>query len=60
MPQANPSTWPSGSLPTTFHETHLEQSSSTPYAIVEVRYCRPYYVAFLILTTKFLVSRRLV
>ncbi|KAL1961973.1 hypothetical protein VTN77DRAFT_708 [Rasamsonia byssochlamydoides] len=32
---ANPSSWPSGGLPTNFRQLHLEQSPSTPYAIVE-------------------------
>ncbi|KAF5016097.1 hypothetical protein F66182_12330, partial [Fusarium sp. NRRL 66182] len=32
---ANPSSWPSGDLPTYFREVHLEQSPSTPYSLVE-------------------------
>lgn len=32
---ANPYTWPDGSLPTDYHTLHLEQSPTTPYAIVE-------------------------
>ncbi|KAK4034478.1 glycoside hydrolase [Parachaetomium inaequale] len=32
---ANPNTWPSGALPTTWHKTHMEQSPSTPYTIPE-------------------------
>ncbi|GLI71901.1 hypothetical protein PoHVEF18_000068 [Penicillium ochrochloron] len=32
---ANPSTWPSGNLPTYFHTSHEEQSPSTPYSLVE-------------------------
>ncbi|OKL56020.1 putative beta-galactosidase A [Talaromyces atroroseus] len=32
---AEPSSWPSGDLPTWFREVHLKQSPSTPYAIVE-------------------------
>ncbi|OCL03153.1 glycoside hydrolase family 35 protein [Glonium stellatum] len=32
---AHPYTWPSGALPTGWRTTHLEQSPSTPYAIVE-------------------------
>ncbi|KAJ5147104.1 hypothetical protein N7526_000456 [Penicillium atrosanguineum] len=32
---ANPSTWPSGDLPTNFHQLHLEQSPTTPYSLVE-------------------------
>lgn len=35
---ANPSTWPSGELPTNFRQLHLEQSPATPYSLVEV--CR--------------------
>ncbi len=33
----NPSTWPSGNLPTYFHASHEEQSPTTPYALTEVR-----------------------
>ena len=33
---ANPTNWPSGYLPTNFHQLHLEQSPTTPYSIVEV------------------------
>ncbi|KAG9234622.1 glycoside hydrolase family 35 protein [Amylocarpus encephaloides] len=32
---ANPYTWPSGSLPTTWHATHEAQSPSTLYSLVE-------------------------
>ncbi|PCH04028.1 Glycoside hydrolase, family 35 [Penicillium occitanis (nom. inval.)] len=32
---ANPSTWPSGGLPTYFREDHVEQSPSTPFSLVE-------------------------
>ncbi|KAJ5819519.1 Glycoside hydrolase family 35 [Penicillium riverlandense] len=32
---ANPSTWPSGDLPTNFWTLHTEQSPSTPYSINE-------------------------
>ncbi|KUI57656.1 putative beta-galactosidase A [Cytospora mali] len=32
---ANPSSWPSGALPTYYRETHLEQSPATPYLIPE-------------------------
>ncbi|KAL9619062.1 MAG: hypothetical protein Q9160_006317 [Pyrenula sp. 1 TL-2023] len=32
---ANPYTWPSGRLPTYFRSTHLQQSPSTPYSLVE-------------------------
>ncbi|GCB26180.1 probable beta-galactosidase A [Aspergillus awamori] len=32
---ANPTVWPSGDLPTNFRTLHLEQSPTTPYAIVE-------------------------
>ncbi|CAI7608584.1 unnamed protein product [Penicillium glandicola] len=32
---ANPSTWPANGLPTTFYATHMEQSPSTPYSLVE-------------------------
>ncbi|KAJ5961253.1 Glycoside hydrolase family 35 [Penicillium vulpinum] len=32
---ANPSTWPEGNLPTDFYKTHMEQSPSTPYSLVE-------------------------
>jgi len=35
---ANPSTWPSGNLPTNFYSTHMSQSPSTPYSLVEVCY----------------------
>lgn len=35
---ANPSTWPAGNLPTNFYTTHMRQSPSTPYSLVEVRY----------------------
>jgi hypothetical protein len=33
---AHPYTWPNGALPTSWRATHLKQSPSTPYAIVEV------------------------
>jgi beta-galactosidase len=33
---ANPSVWPDNALPTYFRESHLEQSPSTPYSLVEV------------------------
>jgi hypothetical protein len=33
---ANPSTWPSGNLPTTFYSTHMTQSPATPFSLVEV------------------------
>jgi beta-galactosidase len=33
---ANPSTWPSGNLPTNFHTLHEEQSPTTPFSLVEV------------------------
>lgn len=33
---ANPSTWPSGNLPTDFYTTHMKQSPSTPYSLIEV------------------------
>lgn len=33
---ANPSTWPDGSLPTTWRTLHEQQSPSTPYSVVEV------------------------
>ncbi|KAJ5392042.1 Glycoside hydrolase family 35 [Penicillium cosmopolitanum] len=32
---ANPSVWPDNALPTNFRESHLEQSPSTPYSLVE-------------------------
>lgn len=32
---ANPTVWPNGALPTTWHELHLQQSPNTPYSIVE-------------------------
>ncbi|KAF2089080.1 glycoside hydrolase family 35 protein [Saccharata proteae CBS 121410] len=32
---ANPYTWPDGSLPTTWRTTHLDESPTTPYALVE-------------------------
>lgn len=32
---ANPSTWPSGSIPTYFRADHLEQSPTTPYTLNE-------------------------
>ncbi|CAG7957526.1 unnamed protein product [Penicillium olsonii] len=32
---ANPSTWPSGNLPTDFYTTHMKQSPSTPYSLIE-------------------------
>ncbi|KAJ5613996.1 hypothetical protein N7528_007650 [Penicillium herquei] len=32
---ANPYTWPSGDLPTTFYTEHMEQSPTTPYSLVE-------------------------
>ncbi|KAF3768705.1 family 35 glycoside hydrolase [Cryphonectria parasitica EP155] len=32
---ANPSSWPSGSIPTDFRELHLEESPTTPYLINE-------------------------
>ncbi|PKY08982.1 beta-galactosidase [Aspergillus campestris IBT 28561] len=32
---ANPSVWPKGNLPTDWRATHLEQSPSTPYSLVE-------------------------
>ncbi|KAL3426018.1 glycosyl hydrolase family 35, partial [Phlyctema vagabunda] len=32
---ANPTVWPATSLPTYFHDSHMEQSPSTPYAIPE-------------------------
>lgn len=32
---ANPTTWPDGRLPTNYRTLHLQQSPSTPYAIVE-------------------------
>ncbi|KAJ5581740.1 hypothetical protein N7535_000360 [Penicillium sp. DV-2018c] len=32
---ANPTTWPEGGLPTNFWSTHLAQSPSTPFSLVE-------------------------
>jgi hypothetical protein len=32
---ANPETWPDNSLPTNWGELHLNQSSSTPYSLIE-------------------------
>ncbi|KAI3336951.1 glycoside hydrolase family 35 protein [Xylariaceae sp. AK1471] len=32
---ANPTVWPAGRLPTTYRATHLRESPSTPYSIVE-------------------------
>ncbi|KAJ6094034.1 hypothetical protein N7467_002879 [Penicillium canescens] len=32
---ANPSTWPSGNLPTGWYQTHMKQSPATPYSLVE-------------------------
>ena len=32
---ANPTTWPNGQIPTNYHTLHLQQSPSTPFAIVE-------------------------
>lgn len=32
---ANPSTWPSGSIPTYFRADHLKQSPTTPYTLNE-------------------------
>ncbi|KAI2686525.1 CAZyme family GH35 [Penicillium roqueforti] len=32
---ANPSTWPAGNLPTYFYTTHMDQSPSTPFSLVE-------------------------
>ena len=32
---ANPSSWPADAIPTTFRQTHLQQSPSTPYTIPE-------------------------
>ncbi|EED22288.1 beta-galactosidase, putative [Talaromyces stipitatus ATCC 10500] len=32
---ANPSTWPAGDLPTYFRQTHVQQSPSTPFSLVE-------------------------
>ncbi|KAF3021271.1 hypothetical protein E8E15_006457 [Penicillium rubens] len=32
---AKPSTWPEGKLPTDFYTTHMKQSPSTPYSLIE-------------------------
>ncbi|CAI7573668.1 unnamed protein product [Penicillium discolor] len=32
---ANPATWPAGNLPTNFYATHMNQSPSTPYSLIE-------------------------
>ncbi len=37
---ANPYTWPSGDLPTSFHSTHAKQSPSTFYSLDEFQVSR--------------------